>query len=67
MESKATVAVINANRSEASQHNISATPTFVIGPSQSDSSLDGHVIEGALPWSTYQSTIDEALHRLGQR
>ena len=67
MERKATVAVINANRSEASLHNISATPTFVIGPTQSDGSLDGHVIEGALPWSTFQSTIDKALHRFGQK
>ena len=66
MERKATVAVINANRSEASLHNISATPTFVIGPTQSDGSLDGHVIEGALPWSTFQSTIDVALRDLGQ-
>ena len=67
MERKTTVAVINANRSEASLHNISATPTFVIGPTQIDSSLDGQVIEGALPWSTFQSTIDKALHGLGQR
>ena len=67
MERKATVAVINANRSEASLHNISATPTFVVGPTQSDGSLDGHVIEGALPWSTFQSTIDKALHGLGQK
>ena len=67
MEGKATVAVINANRSEASLHNINATPTFVIGPTQSDGSLDGQVIEGALPWSTFQSTIDKALDGLGQR
>ena len=66
MERKATVAVINANRSEASLHNISATPTFVIGPTKSDGSLDGDVIEGALPWSTFQSTIDVALRDLGQ-
>ena len=66
MERKATVAVINANSSEASLHNISATPTFVIGPSQSDGSLDGQVIEGAMPWSTFKSTIDKALHDLGR-
>ena len=67
MERKATMAVINANRSEASLHNISATPTFVIGPTQSDGSLDGHVIEGALPWSTFKSTIDKVPHGLSQR
>ena len=66
MERKATVAVINANSSEASLHNISATPTFVIGPSQSDGSLDGQVIEGAMPWSTFKSTIDKALRDLGR-
>ena len=66
MERKATVAVINANRSEAALHNITATPTFVVGPSQSDGSLDGQVIEGALPWATFQSTIEKALRKLGR-
>jgi len=66
MEREATVAVINANRSEASLHNINATPTFVIGPTQSDGSLDGQVIEGALPWSAFQSSIEEALQDLGR-
>ena len=67
MERKATVAVINANRSEASLHNISATPTFVIGATQVDDTVKGRLIEGALPWSTFKSTIDKALHDLGQR
>ena len=66
MERKAIVAVINANSSEASLHNIRATPTFVIGPSQSDGSLEGQVIEGAMPWSTFKSTIDKALRDLGR-
>ena len=66
MARKATVAVINSNRSEASLHNISATPTFVIGPSQSDETLEGRVIEGALPWNAFQSTIDAALRDLEQ-
>tara|TARA_Y100001933_G_scaffold193328_1_gene193265 strand:- start:79 stop:783 length:705 start_codon:yes stop_codon:yes gene_type:complete len=66
MERKATVAVINSNRSEALLHNISATPTFVIGPTKSDGSLNGRVIEGAMPWSTFKSTIDKALHDLGR-
>ena len=64
MERTATMAVINANRSEASLHNISATPTFVIGPTQSDGSLNGHVIEGAVPWRSFKSTIDKALYGL---
>ena len=64
MKRKSTVTLINANRSEASLHNISATPTFVIGPTQSDGSLDGRVIEGALPWSTFKSTIDKALREV---
>ena len=64
MERTSTVALINANSSEASLHNISATPTFVIGPTQSDDSLDGRVIEGALPWSSFKSTIDEALREV---
>ena len=66
MERKATVAVINANRSEASLHNISATPTFVIGPTQSDETLEGRVVEGALPWNIFKSTIDAALRDLEQ-
>ena len=66
MERKATVALINANSSEASLHNIDATPTFVIGPTQSGETLDGQVIEGALPWSSFKSTIDAALHRVGR-
>ena len=64
MERESTLALINTNRSEAALHNISATPTFVIGPTQSDGSLDGQVIEGALPWATFQSTIETALRKL---
>ena len=64
MERESTVAMINANRSEASQHNINPTPTFVIGPTQNNGSLDGRVIEGALPWDTFKSTIDQALRDL---
>ncbi len=66
MERKATVASINANLSEASLHNISATPSFVIGSTQSDGSLDGQVIEGALPWATFQSTIETAIRKQGR-
>ena len=66
MERESTLALINANRSEATLHNISATPTFVIGPTQSDDSLDGQVIEGALPWATFQPTIETALRTLGR-
>ena len=66
MERESTLALINANRSEASLHNISATPTFVIGPTQSGGSLDGQVIEGALPWASFQSTIETALRKLGR-
>ena len=66
MAAESTVAVINSNRSEASLHNISATPTFVIGPTQSDETLEGRVIEGALPWNTFQSIIDAALRDLEQ-
>ena len=66
MERESTLAVINANRSEASLHNISATPTFIIGPTRSNDSLDGQIIEGAVPWDTFKSTIEKALHRLGR-
>ena len=63
MERESTLALINANRSEASLHNISATPTFVIGPTQRGGSLEGQIIEGALPWATFQSTIEKALRK----
>ena len=66
MERESTLAVINANRSEASLHNISATPTFIVGPTRSNDSLDGQIIEGAVPWDTFKSTIEKALHRLGR-
>ena len=66
MERKSTATVINSNRSEAALHNISATPTFVVGPSRSDNTLDGRVIEGALPWSNFKKAIEEALHGLGR-
>ena len=66
MKRESTLALINANRSEAALHNISATPTFVIGPTQSDGSLEGEVIEGALPWASFQSTIETALRKLGR-
>ena len=66
MKRESTLALINANRSEASLHNIGATPTFVIGPTQSDGSLEGEVIEGALPWASFQSTIETALRKLGR-
>ena len=29
-------------------------------------SLDGQIIEGALPWATFQSTIETALRKLGR-
>ena len=66
MERESTLAAINANRSEASLHNISATPTFIIGPTRSNGSLDGQIIQGALPWATFQSTIETALRKLGR-
>ena len=66
MESESTLAVINANRSEASLHNIRATPTFIVGATRSNDSLDGQIIEGAVPWDTFKSTIEKALHRLGR-
>ena len=66
MERESTLAVINANRSEASLHNIRATPTFIVGPSRSNDSLEGQIIEGALPWETFKSTIEKALHRVGR-
>ena len=64
MQRESTIAVINANSSEASLHNISATPPFVIGPTQSDGTLDGLVMEGAVPWQSFKSTIDAALRDL---
>ena len=66
MKKESTLALINANRSEASLHNISATPTFIIGPTRSDGSLDGQILEGALPWVTFQSTIETALRKIGR-
>ena len=67
MERQTTITVVNSNRSEALLHNINATPTFVIGPSRSDGKLDGRLIEGVLPWSSFRSTIEETLQNLGKQ
>ena len=66
MERESNLALINANRSEAALHNINATPTFVIGPTRSDGSLDGQIIEGSLPWNAFQSIIETGLRKLGR-
>jgi protein-disulfide isomerase len=64
IERDATVALINANLSEAELHNIRATPTFLIGPTRSDGKHDGEILEGAIPWPRFKALIDQ---RLSQR
>ena len=64
MNRDATKALINANRSEAQLHGIRATPTFVIGPTRSDDTHRGKIVEGALPWPQFKMMLDEELKAL---
>ena len=64
MQRGATVALINANLSEANLHNIRATPTFVIGPTRDDGKHHGDIIEGAMPWLEFKALIDQQLSAL---
>ena len=64
MQRGATVALINANISEANLHNIRATPTFVIGPTRDDGKHHGDIIEGAMPWLEFKALIDQQLSAL---
>ena len=65
MNRAATKALINANVSEAQLHGIRATPTFVIGPTRTDNTHRGEIVEGALPWAQFQTMLDEQLTALG--
>ena len=65
MNRDSTKALINANVSEAQLHGIRATPTFVIGPTRTDNTHRGDVIEGALPWLQFKMMLDEQITALG--
>ena len=64
MQSEVTVAMINANISEANLHNIRATPTFVIGPTRHDGKHHGDIFEGAMPWPRFKALLDQQLSAL---
>ena len=61
----ATTALINANVSEAQLHGIRATPTFVVGPTRTDNTHRGEIVEGVLPWAQFKTMLDEQLTALG--
>ena len=61
MKREATQALVNANLSEAELHNIRATPTFVIGPTQAGNKHSGEIIEGAMPWPQFKALLDAQL------
>ena len=67
MKTQQTLALIEANRSEASLLGIQATPTFVIGPTIAANRHRGVVIEGAVPWPAFREAIDTALEPAEQR
>ena len=56
--------VIRTNKSEAGLHNITATPTFVIGPTIAVDRHRGFLVEGALPWTQFRHIIESELRRL---
>ena len=65
MNRDSTKALINANVSEAQLHGIRATPTFVIGPTRTDNTHRGEIVEGAMPWLQFKAMLDEQLTALG--
>jgi protein-disulfide isomerase len=64
MNREATTALINANISEAQLHGIRATPTFVIGPTRSNDTHRGVIIEGSMPWAEFKMMLDQQLTAL---
>ena len=64
MSRPTTLALVNANVSEAQLHGIRATPTFVIGRTRADNSHSGTIIEGALPWPQFKTMVDQHLKAL---
>lgn len=64
MQNKHTERVINANLSEASLHDISATPSFVIGPTLNNGEHNGEIIQGVMPWPQFKKMIDQKLKTL---
>ena len=64
MNREATTALINANVSEAQLHGIRATPTFVIGPTLTDNTHRGEIVQGALPWTQFKTMLDAQLTAL---
>ena len=64
MNRDATKALINANVSEAQLHGIRATPTFVIGPTRTDNTHRGEIVEGAMPWLQFKTMLDQQLTEL---
>jgi predicted DsbA family dithiol-disulfide isomerase len=65
MNRDSTKALINANVSEAQLHGIRATPTFVIGPTRTNNTHRGEIVEGAMPWLQFKAMLDEQLTALG--
>ena len=61
IQSDVTQALIAANLSEARLHNIGATPTFVIGPTQSNAKHVGEIVEGVMPWPHFKALLDQQL------
>lgn len=55
---------IRSNQSEAGLHNITATPTFVIGPTIAATRHRGFIVEGALPWPQLRRIIEDELRSI---
>ena len=56
--------VIRTHKSEAGLHNITATPTFVIGPTVAVDRHRGFLVEGALPWPQFSRIIESELRSI---
>lgn len=54
--------IITKDMNAAAAAGASGTPGFVIGKLNSDGTVDGELIAGAYPYSTFQATIDKYLN-----
>ena len=61
MQRDSTKALVNTNLSEASLHNIRATPTFIIGKTLGPNKHRGTIIEGLVPWPEFKELLDAKL------
>lgn len=56
-------AEVTADMNDGSAAGISGTPGFIIGTLDEDGNVDGEIVSGAQPFSTFQAAIDRQLNK----